>query len=236
MSQPTVADVTKQARAWLNDTNAAKYTDQVLLPYVQGAVDELEHALQENGAETLGTASAVLTVPANTKAIAYAATTPVLPADLVEPSELWEGTSGQPTSTFNPVDPVMALPIRVQTGSLDEYLWEEEKIKFVGATQARDILINYKKGFARLTDPVTPTQVIAYNQGLAFLAFKTAALAAELIAQNHTRAEVLHQQAEVALGRTLNIRARDQQGMPVRRRGWVRPSRKGGLQSIYRTR
>lgn len=236
MANPTVGDVTKQARAYLNDVAASKYTDQVLLPLLQGALDELEDALQENGAETVDTISSTLAVPLNTLAISYVGTTPVLPSDLVEPTSVQEKSTGAPDSAFVDVAVVIELPVRQQDGMLNEYLWQEQSLKFVGATQARDIRIMYEKGFARLTDPVNTAQIIAYNEALPFLAFKSAAMAAELIAQNHDRASVLHQQAEVALARTLNVRARSQQELPVRHRGWSRATKRGRGRSIYRTR
>lgn len=236
MANPLLSQVWKQARAHLNDAGDAKYHDQVLLPYTQDAVLELEDALEENGAETLGEQSATLAVPLNTKEIKYTGTTPTLPSDLIEPRLVFEKATGAADSTYIEVSYTRVLPIRDQSGILGEYTWEEQSLKFVGALVARDIRVLYVKGFPVLTDPADGGQEVPYNNALAYLSFKTSALAAELIAQNHDRAMVLHQSAEIALARTLNIRARAQQKGPVRHRKWTRPGRRRMGRSIYRTR
>lgn len=226
MANPTLTAIWKQARAHLNDVAIAKFTNQVLLPFTQDAVHELEDTLLEHGVNVFKETSAKLDVPANTTAISYT-TTPALPSDLVDVTTVEEKVDGAGDDTYVELAKPLRLPRRVQGGTLDEYVWEEQQIKFVGATLPVDILIRYLKGFPVLTDPADGNQEVPFNEGLPFLAYKTSALAAELIDQNHDRAYVLHQQAEMAMRRILNLQARSNQDQPVRRRGWRRSSRRG---------
>jgi hypothetical protein len=237
MGNPTTEDIWKRCRGHLNDRTGQKYTNDALLTYTQDAQDELEDALQEIGSELFGETSAVLAVPALTTEIRYTVTNPVLPADLVEVRDLYEKASGADISTFVPMGLVKVLVPRAQGVTLDEYVWEEQALKFIGATGARDIRILYKKGFPAIIDPADQAQIIPFNRAAPFMSYKISALAAELIAQNHTRALVLHQSAEVALDRILNNRTRQLQSAPRRRRAWTRDSRRrGGSRTLDRTR
>lgn len=226
MSNPTVGSIGKAVRAFLNDQDGTKFTNQRLLPYMQAAVDELEDELLLISSEVFGEVSAALDIPANTLELKYSGTVPTLPSDLVEPVMLEEKVDGAAVSTYVPMTKVRELSVTPQIQTLDEWVWQEQSIKFIGATVAVDVRITYMKGFPALSDPVVDTQEIPYNEAAPFLQYKVAALAAELIAGNHDRALVLHDSAIQALNRTLGIRTKSQQDLPVRRREWRRQSRR----------
>jgi hypothetical protein len=198
-------------------------------------LDELDVVLRENGTPVSGETSATLAVPALTTEIRYTVTVPTLPADLLSPRELYEKVTGAPDSTFVPVGKSMVLPVRVQGLTLSEYVWEEQALKFVGATTARDLRILYNKGFPILTDPADVAQIIPYNNSGLYLSLMTSAYAAAHIDRDFEHAQVLDNKAQKALESEMNIQVRERQGLPVRRRGWTRNSRRRG-RSIYRTR
>ena len=226
MGNPTVGSVGKAVRAFLNDQDGSKYTNQRLLPYIQAAIDELEDELLLISSEVFEETSAVLDIPANTTELKYSGTVPTLPSDLVEPIQLEEKVDGADASTFVLMTKVRELSVTPPIQTLDEWVWQEQSIKFIGATLPVDVRITYMKGFPALTDPCVDSQEIPYNEAAPFLQYKVAALAAELIMGNHDRAIALHESAIQALNRTLGIRTRSQQDLPVRRREWRRASRR----------
>lgn len=236
MPNPTTGDIWKRCRGQLNDRTGGKYTNDALVTFTQDAQDELEDALMEIGSELFGETSADIAVPAGTTAIGYTGGPPILPADLVEVRELYEKASGANAANYSLMGLATVITPGVLGPTLDEYLWEDQKLKFLGATVARDIRILYRKGFPAITDPANPSQIIPFNGAASFMSYKISALAAELIGQNHTRALILHQSAEVALDRALNIRTRQLQGSPNRHRAWNRNTRRRGGRSIERVR
>lgn len=236
MPNPTTGEVWRRCRGHLNDRSGQKYTNDVLVTFTQDAQDELEDALMEIGSELFGETSADIAVPAGTVAIGYTGGPPVLPSNLVEIRDVYEKASGANAANYSLMGLAQVLTPGVLGPTLDEYLWEDQKVKFLGATVARDIRILYRKGFPAITDPADAAQIIPYNGAASFMAYKISALAAELIMQNHTRALILHQSAEVALDRALNIRTRQTQGAPARRRAWNRNTRRRAGRTIDRTR
>jgi hypothetical protein len=226
VGNPTVGSVGKAARAFLNDQDGTKYTNQRLLPYTQAAIDELEDELLLISSEIFEETSAVLDIPANTLELKYSGSVPTLPSDLVEPVSLEEKVDGAVSSTFVLMTKKRDLSVTPQVQTLNEWTWQEQSIKFIGATVPVDLRITYMKGFPALIDPCVDTQEIPYNEAAPFLQYKVAALAAEFIMGNHDRAIALHESAIQALNRTLGIRTRSQQDLPVRHREWRRASRR----------
>src|SRR5258706_14372172 len=143
MGNPTVGSVGKAARAFLNDQDGSKYTNQRLLPYMQAAIDELEDELLLISSEVFEETSAVLDIPANTLELKYSGTVPTLPSDLVEPILLEEKADGALVSTFVPVKKVRDLSVIPQTQTLNEWVYQEQSIKFIGATVPVDLRITY---------------------------------------------------------------------------------------------
>lgn len=225
MANPTVAQICGKARALLNDVAATRYTNQVLLPFVQQAIDELESDLRLNGIPSNETQSSILSVPALTTVIKYSGTTPVLPNNLLEPIKLEEKSSSEGIFQFRPMVKTMFEPRLKQDTFLRYWWWQEQALKFVGASVARDVQITFQWGFPLLTDPVVPSETVPHNASLLFLGTKTGALAAELIAQNHARASVLQDEASVHLKKLVRTAVKTEQFLAVRRRPFTNPLR-----------
>lgn len=225
MANPTVAQICAKARYLLNDTAATRYTNQVLIGFVQQAVDELESDLRLNGIPSNDTLSSTLSVPANTLAIKYTGTTPLLPNNMLEPIKLEEKSPSESSFQFRPMVKTMFEPRMKQDNILRYWWWQEQAIKLVGATVTREIQITYQWGFPLLSDPVNAADVVPHNACLLFVGTKTAALAAELIAQNHARAAVLQDEAAVHLKKLVRTAVKTEQFNAVRRRPFTNPLR-----------
>lgn len=218
---PTYDAVCNRARALLNDTAGQKFTNTKLLEYAQEAVDELVDVLLLNGCDMLGTASAAITVTAGTTSLDY---TSGLPADVENPYLLEEKAVGAADSTYVPMHKPFMLPRRDPDSVLGVWIWEEQKLKFIGATQDRAVRISYQKGVPVLTG--AGAQEIPINRSRVFLGAKTGALAALLVDQNETRALAIHEEAQMAMTRLVAWYVKQLQLTPVRRRAWRRPSRR----------
>lgn len=234
MGFPTVNEILNRTRWHLNDVGAETYTNEKMIGHLAEAQDELEDELADNGIEVLKETFVVLDVPANTPRIAYTGTTPVLPTDLVDVLSVEEKADGAASDNFRPLSSPLMLTDRPVDTILGEYVWEEQELKFVGASLAVDIRIRGMKGFPVLTIPVDKTQTIPFNRALPYLAAKTAALIAANVMKDFDRAQVLHEEAQAHLNRALNRNVKAQQGSPARRIGWRR--RRGRSSTISRTR
>jgi hypothetical protein len=77
---------------------------------------------------------------------------PFLPADLVEPLEIWERQNG----TINSWQPVKqasdSISTRAQVASFGIWDWESDILYLPGATQANDLKLKYLYATPRLTD------------------------------------------------------------------------------------
>lgn len=143
----TFANVRSRALARLDDPSQGTFTDAVLLPGIQEAVDSLFGAF------------VFYEIP-RTKVVATytlpALTTSVTPAtmgiaDFGEIIELRERRSGS-TDKYVHVYEVDDLSQRDATTSLGEWEWRGDTFYFIGATEARQLWVSY---FATTTQPTT---------------------------------------------------------------------------------
>lgn len=209
----TLASITPRVRSRLNDQIAAVYTDAVLLPFAVDAVDELQLELELNGGLVLQKRGTALTVGTTVTSITYAST-PALPADLLEPLNLEERLSGS-SDMYVPLIRRQWTPDVLPTDSLRYYDWREQALFFIGATSARQLRIDYLKRALTIT---TISDSITINNSQMFLIDRIAALAARYIGSNPTRADELDQEAEINLNKLTRIAAKAKQGVRTRRR------------------
>ena len=216
-----------RSRAMLNDTLGDVYTDPVLLPYLQNAWGELQSDLQQNGLPVTTTDSAVLTIPAGTFKLT-SLTTPPVPADIVDPIALYERAIGTPHWSRMTEYP-NGLMVESVSRALGPWRWENDGLRFGGSDSDRELKIRYTRTFAEIDSENTN---IPLNAASLFLAYRTAAEAAEYIGQNTSRASSLDTKAQIEKSKYIATRVNGLQAHPVRRRGFIsaaRSHRRGAL-------
>jgi hypothetical protein len=155
-----------------------KYTDTVLMPFVNSAYRGLQRALKTTGSTEFREGESFVTIPGITFADSSAqvflnfegvsigsdANPPPtfidslplgqLPADLLMPRKLWERPTGSSDNFNRMVDLTNTggLPSRPQGSVLNCFEWQGDALVFLGATQDNDIKIEYDKGIAAVSD------------------------------------------------------------------------------------
>jgi len=207
-----VSDVFARAAALCNDPAKSVVKDDVMLPHVQKAYDDLQDSLQDNGINTIEEITGVISVGLGVVSLAAAGT---LPSDLLDPIELLEMAPG--ATEWIPMNnrTGVGLPIRPQVDMLGDWEWREDDIKFVGSTAARSVQIRYMKTFAPLTGGGSALQSQKYRN---YMSSRTAALVMALVLKDMETAQILQNDADVALQQLVSTGVKAEQGQPVRRR------------------
>lgn len=212
---PTVGSLLDISAALLNDTQKQTYTYTVQLPYFQIALDELQQLFERSSISSTNETSAVIAVDAGVTAIGFS-TIPVLPADLISISQMWERQRN--INPFVPMGQRSFIP-EYLTGELVSsfgiYAWEAQQIKLPMANRDNDIKLNYVKSLFTIVDGNSTIDIINADPALYF---RTAALCARFIGENPTRAQELDVDAERALDRIEGIENKAKQGIYTRRK------------------
>ena len=210
--------------AVLNDTERAIFTDEVLLPYFNMALLELQEIFELNNVPVTNETSAVIEIDAGTPGtittIGFGGLAPNLPSDLIEIRNLWESPRG--LSQYTPVVKKDFIPQYLINGTqISQFLlysWADQKINVISANADNDLKIDYVKSlFVEITDlngaddlGIINTDTYLYN--------RCGALAAYFIGENPERYDVLTGQADAGLLRSLGISAKGRQSIVTRRR------------------
>src|SRR4030095_4522074 len=213
----TPAQIMLRSAALLNDSIRSVYTDDIALPYLNMALDELQEYYELNNVPTTNVTSAVITCPANTSVIGYS-TTPALPPNLIEIQSLYESEVG---------DNAWALMLpknflhdtKDQISAFITYTWGNNQINLIPANKGIDLKIDYIAS-------VFPTDILIGQVNTDFpikniksyLSYKTAALCARYIGDNESRSNELNGLAQLALDRSLGISTKGRQSILTRRR------------------
>lgn len=175
-------DALNLARALVNDTAGAVFTDALLMPLLNSTYRGLQRELAENGVsvmieqQDLDLETDPTTGITNTEI--SDASSPQLPSDCLMPHMLWERATANTTDVFVPMEKFTSGGgmLNLQPSSyLGLWEWREDKINLIGATQAITVRIRYEKLLPELTLGTDPVQIRAATDPLAFA---TAALAA----------------------------------------------------------
>lgn len=218
------SEVMDPAASLLNDTARSIFTYSAQMPYLNIALDELQEECELNNVPVTNKMVVPITIKAGINGIGGGNGRPDLPPNFVEPMELYERTSGSQYSfilmrrtEFLPVD-------QVPTAYLIYWQYEGEVINFIpnGATGDVDIELHYIKSiFKKIADS---TDAINMINAKTFLTYRTAALCAEFIGENKSRADDLNTGAGLALARALGISTKGRQAIFTRRKpfmaGW----------------
>jgi hypothetical protein len=175
-------DALTLARALLNDSAAAVFTDTLLMPLLNSAYRGLQRELAENGVSVLAEQQD-LDLPTDptsgvTPTEISDVSSPQLPTDCMAPHMLWERATANTTDVFVPMEKFTSggSMLNLQPSTyLRLWEWREDKINLIGATQDITVRIRYEKLLPELTLGTDPVQIRASTDPLAFA---TAALAA----------------------------------------------------------
>lgn len=207
--------------ALLNDVARTVYTYAAQIPYLSIALQELEEYYELNNIPSTDQLSAVIQVNAGVTEIAFnaagTAADPKLPDDLIEPQKLWERT--RDINPFVPMARVDALPqsmVGIQISQFQIYVWEANELRFFPAVANNDIKLEYIRNLFTL--PTDENSIINVVNGKTFLEYRNAALCAEFIGENKTRADDLNVYAGLAIDRSTGIGTKGRQATITRRR------------------
>lgn len=203
----TVADVLLSARSvYLNDPSAVRLPDTKLIPALKVAQGMLETALEENSVQCKNsTFDKVIT--------AGVLELSPLPADFVWPVKMEERASGS-SDLFVPMSMRRWTPQEFKGDFLKYWVWNLDKIQFLGANTDREVRLYYQATFPALnvaTDGV-------YGYASEYYAAKVAWFAHMFLEQSPTLAEECNTVAEGHLDQIIRIMVKKTQAMPVRRR------------------
>lgn len=202
--------------ALLNDTQKQKYTYALQLPYLKMALMELSELLELSNIPVTNEVSTVLTVPIGTTQIGYA-TVPALPAALVELVNVYE--SDNATSGFTRVTPVEFLSAHLfgtTNSNFGIYAWRNQFIEVPVSNRINYLRLDYVESLKG--NIVDENSMIGITNGESFLHYRTAGLCAWFVDENKERADVLNNDATLAIERATGISIKGKQNLTTRRR------------------
>jgi hypothetical protein len=170
------------ARALLNDSAGAVFTDTLLMPFLNSTYRGLQRELAESGVSVLAEQQDLDLEQDSSTGITNTeisdVSSPQLPTDCLMPHTLWERATANTSDVFVPMEKFMSgggmLNLQPST-YLRLWEWREDNINLIGATQAITVRIRYEKILPELTLGTDPVQIRSATD---VLGFATAALAA----------------------------------------------------------
>lgn len=202
------SEVMDRSRAVLNDVAIDLYTNEVLLPYLKIANDDLSDELVDNGSTVTKEVSVDLILPVGQK-------TPVLPDDMIVPIEVFEKDSGQSDDYYRRMEQREFNPNTLPGNELHSWAWREQTIYTIGSTLSKLLRVRY---YRLISSVLGDTSQIELSHALNYLSYHTAALASEHIGQNRQKAIDLEAQAMSKLGKLLKKEVKQTHSKPVRRK------------------
>jgi hypothetical protein len=206
----TAGDIITQAVALLNDTAQNLYTNSAVLPYVIKANEDLEKKLIIYGAPQQRKKTTVSTVAA-------LATTLTLPSDFLLPIRLFERAAGATSADWILMkEKDWEQESAIQTNTLVQWAFRDNAINFIGATVARDVLLEYERALAVIT---SSSSLEDFTLSKGYLSARTAELCARYIGMNSAMAnEIAGRDVAQAEDELMRVLVLNQQGLPQRRR------------------
>lgn len=177
MAPPTVlaSDIMDTSAAYLNDTARRLYTNTVQLPYLRMAVEELEQLLAVYGVDISHKTSTAIDVTAGTTSLN-------LPNDFMVPIQLFERRDGATKETdWQEMTEVDEIPNDQPGESLAVWSFQDNSIKFVGATGNREVKLVYIRMLSAISGASSPIDEYKLKP---WLSAKTAELCARFVGRN----------------------------------------------------
>jgi len=175
-------DALTLARALVNDTSGAVFTDTLLMPLLNSAYRGLQRELAENGVSVLMEQQDIELDLVGTTGVTNTeisdVSSPQLPTDCLMPHVLWERATANTCDVFVPMEKFTSggSMLNLQPSAyMRLWEWREDKINLIGATQSITVRVRYEKVLATLTLGTDPVQIRSATDALGYA---TAALAA----------------------------------------------------------
>lgn len=207
----TANSVAKGAAALLNDRAMQIYPFDVQIEYMNMALRDLKKLLQLNNSPVTDIKSVAILIPIGTTEISFNTANPTLPPDLVEIQGVHYSSNG--------LDDTWSI--------YSGWNWESNKLLLNDSNTAYYLRFQYIRDL--FTDVQHEDDVIEVINSDSYLQYRTAALLAEFVGENPTRALALNFQAENAWGLMQGLDNKGKQQMYTRRlpfrnawkmRGW----------------
>ena len=170
------------ARALVNDTSGAVFTDTLLMPLLNSAYRGLQRELAENGVSVLMEQQDIDLELNGTTGVTNTeisdVSSPQLPTDCLMPHVLWERATTNSGDVFVPMEKFTSggSMLNLQPSSyMRLWEWREDKINLIGATQSITVRVRYEKVLPALVLGTDPVQIRSATDALGYA---TAALAA----------------------------------------------------------
>lgn len=228
-TQLSAGEVMDKAASLVNDTAMQIFPYSVQLPYLNLALQDLRKKMELNNSPVTNATSAFILVAANITRIGFTTAIPArLPGDLIEIQTLWQRQAGiDPYIEMRRQDFIPKYLEGVESNFWNIWAWEGNEIVLPAANQANDLKIDYIKSlFMNVTSEQDQLSVINADS---YLEFRTAALLAEFIGENPTRAISLNGQAEQAWDLMSSIETKGKQEIYTRRRPFRASWKKRGV-------
>jgi hypothetical protein len=203
------SEVMDQSAAYLNDTALTLYTYATQLPYLKIANENLQTKLAIFGTSQQRKASAAIDVAA-------LAVTLTLPSDFLLPTRLFERADGGTNADWVLMEEKMWNPeLVVQGTELVYWAFYNNAINFVGATVAREVLLEYDRKLAIITSSASPED---FDLAKNYLSARTAELCARFIGQNQELADrIAAREVYIAEDELTRVLVLNEQGKGQRR-------------------
>lgn len=212
------SEVMDLAAAALNDVDKTTYDYDTQLPYLKLALQELQEIFELNSLPVTEQSSAAIPVAADVDILEFNTIGPSrLPDNMIEPQQLWERSSGSyPWVEMNRKDYIPAGLLGIQTGMLNYWVWQSNHIKFIPANADNDVRIDYIGSL--FPKYVREETILPVQNGIGYLAYKTAELCSDMIEHNTERAQTNGNRAALSLDRISGITIKSKQQILARRR------------------
>lgn len=212
------SEVMDLAAAAMNDVDKTTYTYDVQIPYLKLAMQELQEVFELNSLAVTEQSSRAIPVPNGTEAIEFNAVGATrLPDNLIEPQQLWERFAN--SYPWTPMVRKEFIPhdlAGVAANMWTYWVWQSNKILLLPSNGDNEIKIDYVGSlfpkYVR-TDTILPVQ-----NGIGYLAYKTAELMSDMIEHNQSRAQTNGNRALASLDRISGITIKSKQQIVARRR------------------
>jgi hypothetical protein len=222
----TAGDIMDAAAVLLNDAVKTQYTYYVQIPYLNMAINELQEHMELNNVPITNEVTTAISVAVGVTAIT-SATNPAIPTNLIEIQQISERLD-QSSEDYIPMTRREFLPPMVeQIDSLVWWVWQNQEIRFLGATTPRQLQINYIA--SRMFPVSTNADLFTIINCKSFLSYRTAALCAKYIGKDDDTYNSMSGDIQSALDRFLGVSAKGRQAIATRRRPFMAAYKTRGI-------
>lgn len=225
------SEVMDLAAAALNDVDRTVYDYDTQIPYLKLALQELQEIFELNSLAVTEQSSASIPIPASDDVTTIefnAMGLTRLPDNLIEPQRLWERFSDSyPWVPMTKTEYIASNLLGVATSSFVYWVWQQNTIKLLPNSGDSDIKIDYVGSlFPKYIQEET---IIPIQNGIGYLAYKTAELISDMVEHNPARAQTNGGRAAQSLDRISGISIKGKQLIMARRRPFRASYKRQGI-------